>query len=321
MSLTLISSPLQGFTDFRFRNAFNKHLGGIDCFYAPYIRLSGTREIKASYKRDILPENNAALTVIPQVMCKDADDMLLVAEFVQQMGYRELNWNLGCPYPMVSKKGMGAGLIKEKEKIVKILEAVLAKSDIELSIKMRLGNDSPEEGEQLLPLLNEFPIKHIIIHPRLGVQQYKGQVDIVAFERCLQLSKHPIIYNGDINSVATYRKLQVRFPDMQTWVLGRGIISDPFLPSMIKSNSLEYPANANEIFSKFHDTLMHENSLALSGDKHLLLKMSAYWEYFAQLFTNAHKCHKKIKKAQSLRAYETAVNEIIRGEQIVGAKD
>jgi len=321
MSLTLISSPLQGFTDYRFRNAFNKHFGGIDYFYAPYIRLSGEQEIKASYKRDILPENNAALTVIPQVMCKDADDLLLVAEFVKDLGYHELNWNLGCPYPMVSKKGLGAGLIKDKETIVKILEFVSARSDIEISIKMRLGNESPEEGEQLLPLLDEFPIKHIIIHPRLGTQQYKGHVDLTAFERCLQLSKHPIIYNGDINSVATYRKLQERFPYMQTWVLGRGIISDPFLPSMIKNNSLEYPANANEIFSKFHDTLMQENSLALSGDKHLLLKMATYWEYFALLFTNAHKCHKKIKKAQSLRAYEIAVNEIIRGEQIVGMQD
>ena len=107
--IKLYSSPLQGFTDFRFRNAFQKYFGGVDQYMAPYIRLNGKMEIKASVKRDILPENNCTPDLIPQVITKDAGEFLFVAEFVQNLGYKELNWNLGCPYPMVAKRGMGSG--------------------------------------------------------------------------------------------------------------------------------------------------------------------------------------------------------------------
>ncbi|MFT5752313.1 MAG: tRNA-dihydrouridine synthase B, partial [Dokdonia sp.] len=102
MSVTLLSSPLQGFTDFRFRNAFHKYFGGIDTFYAPYIRLDGKLKIKGSYQRDLDPENNIDMPVIPQVMTNDADEFLFVVKYIQELGYTELNWNLGCPYPMVT---------------------------------------------------------------------------------------------------------------------------------------------------------------------------------------------------------------------------
>ena len=130
MDFTLLSSPLQGFTDFRFRNAFNNHFGGIDTFFAPYIKLNGKLEIKKAYERDILPENNKNITVIPQVMTNSAEEFLFVANYVKQLGYKELNWNLGCPYPMVTKRGMGSGLICDFVKIENILKEVYEKSDI-----------------------------------------------------------------------------------------------------------------------------------------------------------------------------------------------
>lgn len=321
MPQTLISSPLQGYTEYKFRNAFEKYFGGIDFFYAPYIRLQGEKEIKASNKRDLLPENNHEVKVLPQVMCKSAEDFLLVADYVKSLGYSELNWNLGCPYPMVTNRGMGAGLIREAEKVTAILDEVFAKSDIEISIKMRLGNESPQEAELLLPLLDAYPIKHITIHPRLGKQQYKGCVDLASFEHCLDLSKHPIIYNGDIHSIDQFRKLQERFPQQSQWMLGRGILFDPFLPQMIRQNSSEYPINGKEIFERFHNELLEAYSQSLSGEKHLLLKMFSFWEYFSELFSNSHKCLKKFKKAQNMRAYEVAVMEVLKNEIIVGIRN
>ena len=142
MSHTLLSSPLQGFTDFRFRNAFNKYFGGIDTFYSPYIRLNGKMVVKAAYARDLLPENNSNLEVIPQIMTNTAEEFLFVAKYVQQFGYKELNWNLGCPYPMVTKRGMGSGLICETEKIDDILNQVNSESDIVVSMKMRMGYEN-----------------------------------------------------------------------------------------------------------------------------------------------------------------------------------
>ncbi len=314
MNYTLLSSPLQGFTDFRFRNAFNKYFGGIDTFYSPYIRLNGKHIIKPAYQRDILPENNVGLEVIPQIITNDADEFLFVANYVQQLGYKELNWNLGCPYPMVTKCGMGAGLINDSIKINEILNKIHSESDIIVSMKMRLGYENSEEILNVLPVLDTFPLKNIAIHARIGKQLYKGVVNLDAFQQCVDTTKHKLYYNGDITSVRVFNEMQERFPTIGHWMIGRGLISDPFLPSMIKNNTLEYPANKNEVFSDFHNTLYQGYSEALSGPNHLLLKMYHLWEYFSIQFSNPRKTLKKIKKAKNIRAYNIAVKEIFEAE-------
>ena len=316
MDYTLLSSPLQGFTDFRFRNAQNKIFGGIDMFYSPYIRLNGKMVIKPSYERDLLPENNLDLEVIPQVITNDADEFLFVAKYVQGLGYKELNWNLGCPYPMVTKSGMGSGLIANPERINNILHRAHSESDILLSMKMRLGYDNSEEILDVLPILDTYPIKNIAIHARIGKQLYKGGVNLDAFQHCVDNTKHKLYYNGDITTVAKFHEMQQRFPSIDHWMIGRGLISDPFLPSMIKNDTTEYPANKMELFSMFHDTLYAIYSESLSGSTHILLKMYHLWEYFSATFSNSHKVLKKIKKAQSIRNYEAAVAEIFKNEKI-----
>jgi tRNA-dihydrouridine synthase len=314
MSFALLSSPLQGFTDFRFRGAFNNYFGGIDTYYAPYIRLNGKRVIKPAYERDILPENNRGLNLIPQIITNDADEFLFVANYVQQVGYKEINWNLGCPYPMVTKCGLGSGLIKQPEKIKNILEKVHEKSDIKVSMKMRLGYDSTQEILNVLPILDLFPLKNIAIHARLGKQLYKGGVDLPAFQKCIDIAKHKLYYNGDITSVLKFKEMQKQFPTINHWMIGRGLIADPFLPSMIKNNTTQYPKNKLEVFQLFHDTLFDEYSKSLSGASHILIKMYHLWEYFAQLFSNERKTLKKIKKASSIQKYILAVNEIVEAE-------
>jgi tRNA-dihydrouridine synthase len=312
MSYTLLSSPLQGFTDFRFRNAQNKIFGGIDTFYSPYIRLNGKMVIKSSYERDLLPENNIGLEVIPQIITNDADEFLFVAKYVQELGYKELNWNLGCPYPMVTKCGMGSGLISNTEKINSILEKVHAESDIIVSMKMRLGYDTTEEILDVFPILEKYPIKNVAIHARIGKQLYKGGVHLDAFQACIDNTKLKLYYNGDISSVAKFKEMQARFPSIDHWMMGRGLIADPFLPSMIKNDTLEYPSDKMKLFSEFHETLYQGYSESLSGTTHILLKMHHLWEYFSVIFSNPHKVHKKIKKANSIRNYEAAVAEIIK---------
>ncbi|MCF6141348.1 tRNA-dihydrouridine synthase family protein [Flavobacterium sp. K77] len=316
MSFTLLSSPLQGFTDFRFRNAQNKLFGGIDTFYSPYIRLNGKLVIKPSYQRDLQLDNNLDLEVIPQVITNDAEEFLFVAKYVLELGYKELNWNLGCPYPMVTKSGMGSGLISNTEKINHILERAHNETDILVSMKMRLGYESPQEILDVLPILDKYPLKNIAIHARLGKQLYKGGVDLDGFQKCIDQAKHTLYYNGDITSVEGFREMQERFPTISHWMIGRGLIADPFLPTMIKNDTTEYPSNKMELFSAFHDTLYAIYSESLSGSTHILLKMYHLWEYFSTTFSNPHKVLKKIKKAQSIRNYEAAVAEIFKNEKI-----
>ena len=315
MTPTLLCSPLQGFTDFRFRNAFHKYFGGIDTFFAPYIRLNGKLEVKASYERDLIPKNNYVPVIHPQVMTNDADEFIFVANYVKQFGYKELNWNLGCPYPMVTKRCMGSGLINDAERIDKILERVHAETDIIVSMKMRMGYDEPSEILDVFPVLEKYPIKNIAIHARIGKQLYKGGVDLASFKKCTESTSHKLYYNGDVTSVEGFREMEKLFPTIDHWMIGRGIIADPFLPQMIKNNTTEYPEDRFEVFSKFHDTLLDEFAQSLSGDSHVIMKMYHYWEYFANSFSNSKKALKKIKKAKNISQYEHAVKEILLDEE------
>lgn len=314
MAITIISSPLQGFTDFRFRNAQEKYFGGVDLFYAPYIRLKGKQEIKASYHRDLDPKNNTVSNLVPQVMCNTADDFLFVAIYVQDLGYKELNWNLGCPYPMVTNRGLGSGLIHKTALVDEILKQVSNESDIDISIKMRLGNESSEEIFDLLPVLEKHPLKNIAVHPRIGKQLYKGGVDLGAFQKVVDSTSHTLHYNGNITSVNDFIRLKERFPSIDHWLLGRGIIANPYLAQMMKNGTDEYPENRIEVFQKFHDEIFNAYREALSGDKHLVLKMLSFWEYFITEFKNSPKGLKKIKKAKKIQDYTRTVNEILGSE-------
>lgn len=313
--MVLLSSPLQGFTDFRFRNAFQQYFGGIDTFYSPYIRLNGTLKIKQSYQNDIDPANNTTLEVIPQIITNDAEEFLFVAKYVRSLGYTELNWNLGCPYPMVAKSGMGSGLICNPSKIHAVLERAHSETDIVVSMKMRMGYEHAQEILEVFPILDQYPLKNIAIHARIGKQLYKGPVDLEAFERCIGSTRHKLYYNGDITSVATFKAMEARFPTLDHFMIGRGLIADPFLPSMIKNNSSAYPDNRWEIFSAFHDTIYQQYDAYLSGPTPIKLKMLGFWEFFSQSTNNPQKTYKAIKKATNPFKYKQAVAQIIANEQ------
>ena len=315
MSITLLSSPLQGFTDFRFRNAFHHYFGGINTFYAPYIKMNGKMVIKNNYQRDLNPENNQVSELIPQVMTNNPDEFLFVIKYIQSLGYKELNWNLGCPYPMVTKQGMGSGMICQPQKIDEVLHKAHNESDVTISMKMRMGYEEPTEILEVFPILEKYPLKNIAIHARIGKQLYKGGTDLDSFQKCVENSPHKLYYNGDITSVQAFRELQERFPSIDHFMIGRGLIADPFLPSMIQNNTTEYPENRWQIFKEFHDTIYKQYDEALSGPTPIKMKMLGFWEYFSQSFDNPQKTYKAIKKAGNQVKYKAAVAEIFAKQQ------
>lgn len=271
--------------------------------------------IKPGYQADLQLKNNNTLTVIPQVMTCSADEFLFVSKYVQSLGYTELNWNLGCPYPMVTNKGLGSGLIASPDKIDQILDRVHSECDITVSMKMRMGYEHCAEILDVFPVLEKYPIKNVGIHARIGKQLYKGVVDLDGFQRCIDSTNLKLYYNGDITSVSKYNEMKNRFPSIDHWMLGRGLIADPFLPSMIKAGTSEYPENRIEIFSKFHDRLFSEYEQKLTGDKAIIMKLLHYWEYFASVFDKPEKIVKKIKKTKTIEAYDEAIAEILANER------
>lgn len=289
-------APLRGVTDHLFRTLFTDHFGGFDLAVAPFISSRRDRVIKPKYIRDVLPENNHCLPVVPQILSKSARDFSFLANHLYDLGYEIVNWNLGCPFPRVTKKMRGSGMLPHAELIREFLDEAVPDLKGSLSIKIRLGWHSADDIYNLIPTLNEYPIKELIIHPRTGIQGYDGDVDLEAFEKCLSLSTHPVVYNGDIRTVDDFRRLSHRFHTVHRWMLGRGCISDPFLPRAIKAPGELIPDKIEKM-KKFHNALYDGYSDLLDGPSHVMNRMKGFWRYFSLLFIDCRKSVKKIMKS------------------------
>ena len=313
MSNKILLAPIQGVTDYQFRNTFNKYFKGVDSMYSPFLRVDNDMQLRNSKIKDILPENNKSINLIPQILTNNPDEFIYMSQFLADKGYEHINWNLGCPFPMLTRRELGSGLLPHYSKIDNILEKVISKISVKLSIKMRIGYEEENDIFKILPILNKFPIHEIIIHPRTGKQMYKGEVNIDVFEKCLSQTKHKVSYNGDINTLNDFNNLSSRLPNVNSWMLGRGIVANPFLAMQIKQ--IDISEDKMQIFKEFHDALCDEYLKKLSGPSHLLSKMRVYWEYFSLSFSNSHKVYKRIKKATSIDKYNIAVDQNCNEEQ------
>lgn len=307
----LYLAPLQSFTDHHFRNAFQQTLGDVDRFYAPYLKMSNDGSIKEGPKNDVLPKNNPFEIVVPQLMACCADDFLLMANYLSDLGYQEVNWNLGCPYPMVAKRDLGSGILNKPEKVLSILEEVINKTNLSIGIKMRMGYEDTSDILTLLPALNQFPLSEIIVHARYGKQLYTGSCDYDRFEECIPLSKHKLIYNGDILSVEDFRRLKQRFPSIHHWMIGRGAVSNPFIFEMIQENEGQLPEDWKEVFYEFVQLLLESQLQESSNEGNVLVKMKHFWEYFSTSFENPNKVYRIIKKSESIIDYRTNIEHLL----------
>lgn len=312
MTVNICLAPLKGVTDAIFRTAYAEFFSGIDWAIAPFLTTIKGTCVKPSHLRQVLPENNRQMPVVPQIISKTAGNFILLAQALFDLGYSSVNWNLGCPYPMVARKGRGSGMLPNPESVTAFLDQALPAMTGRLSIKMRLGRHGPDEIETLLPLLNDYPLDSITIHPRTGVQMYSGRPNLEVFEKCLTLTRHRVIYNGDIVSRAGFVRLQMRFPQINTWMIGRGAIKDPFLPAAIKGQSDKDQVSLQR-FRGFHDALFARYRSVLYGPSHLLGRMKGLWSYFINGFQDDHKFRKKILRTQTVDHYHDVVNRFFDG--------
>ena len=308
----LYLAPLQGITDSLYRKVFHQHFGGFDAAIAPFINPQRHCTAKEKWFTDVLPENNPGLPVIPQLLNTDAEDFITLTTRLQDLGYTEINWNLGCPVPMVAGKKRGSGILPYPETIVSLLEKIIPRIKARLSIKTRLGYHQSREILTLLPMLEDFPLTEIIVHARLGRQLYNGRVDLDGFALCRDHSTHELAYNGDIITAEIFTDLRARFPWVQRWMIGRGVLADPFLAMAIREKTVPTRDRLKKL-AEFHCDLYREYRLRLSGPGHLLGRMKQLWLYLIASFPEKQKNLKKIKKATSERDYLQAVEDIFSG--------
>ncbi len=310
--LKIYQAPIQGFTDFTFRETLSELFGGIDKYFVPYLSFGKGHEIKKSQLREIFPENNQARPVVPQVLFSDLNELLELANILMEIGYEEINLNMGCPYPMATNKGRGAAWLEKPADLNEVLQQFFGKNlPAKFSVKMRSGTTNNQDFKAILEVLNQFPFEEIIFHPRTADQMYDGKANPQLFAEAVSLLNIPLVYNGDIFSVTDLQDLQNLLPEQSTWMIGRGLLINPALAAQLKGEVFEPKALRGKM-REFHDRLLESYSTRLQGDGHILMKMNQFWSYFSESFENPHKAMKMVKKSSNLLKYNAAVTEIFK---------
>ena len=307
MSIPIHFAPLQGYTDDVYRRIHNELMGGIQTYYTPFLRMEGGG-VRSKDMRDIRPEFNEGMPVVPQIIVKSMKEFGFLTGIVEEKGYTRVDINMGCPFPLQAKHGRGSGLLAHVDIIEEMAKAIAAKSQLKFSVKMRLGWENVNEWRPALDILNSTPLEQITLHPRIGTQQYKGSVSMEAFEEFYKLCKHPLIYNGDVTSVDDIRKLEEMDPKLAGVMIGRGLLARPSL-------ALEYASGVELSWEKrrsllldFHDRIKAHYETTANSETQVHSRLRLFWEYMEEEL--GRKAYKKIMKAGNLKNYLSAVREI-----------
>ena len=309
--MNLYYAPLEGITGYVYRNAFhNTFKPNIDKYFSPFISPGVNQPLTPKELRDIHPDNNKGMKLIPQILANNPDDFLLASTYIKDLGYNEVNLNLGCPSGTVVAKGKGSGLLADTDKLLRMLDKIYEKTDMEVSVKTRIGKDDPEEFPELLELFNRFPIKELIIHPRIRTDFYKNTPNMEMFELAYNESKNPVCYNGDVVDVSGFKRITDKYPNMTAIMIGRGFLKNPMLAGEIIGEHID-----TKLVKQFHDELLAGYEEVMSGEKPVLFKMKEIWCYMLDLYKDSEgidKIAKKIRKAEKLNAYKEAVDVLFK---------
>jgi tRNA-dihydrouridine synthase len=305
-------APLEGVTGYIYRNAYEEFFGEIDKYFLPFISPTKNKGFTSRELNDILPEHNQGINAVPQILTNNSEYFIGTINEIAKFGYNEVNLNLGCPSGTVVAKHKGSGFLAKRKELNEFLEEVFSKTSTKISIKTRIGKDSPDEFFELIEIFNKYPLEELIIHPRIQTDYYKNKPNMEVFKEGLALSKNPVCYNGDIFNVNNYKELTQDYPELKAVMLGRGIIANPALIIQIKNND-----NVDkQKIRGFHDAVYKGYQQILSGDRNVLFKMKEVWFYMIRLFADSDKYAKKIRKTDRLQEYESIVANIFNELEI-----
>ena len=342
-------APMEGITGYIYRNAFHDYFTGVDKYFTPFLSPNQNRALNPKEIRDVLPENNKGMQVVPQILTNRADYFLRAAEELKEKyGYGEVNLNLGCPSRTVVSKGKGAGFLAKPEELDSFFREVFHNIKGEMSVKARIGVNDSKQFRHLMDIFNQYPLCELIIHPRIQKDYYGNSPDWEVFGEAVHVSSIPLCYNGDIFTLEDYRRIKAAFPEVNRIMLGRGLLMNPMLAETIKKEEtgrkktddtgtgkadeagrgkgheseladdpqIEKMAGEEAVMDKkrlkgFHDRLYNDYKVVMSGEKNVLFKMKEFWVYAGNLFPGEEKQLKKIKKASRAGEYESAVEKIL----------
>ena len=260
-----------------------------------------------------MPENNKGINLVPQILTNDSEGFILTAKKLKDLGYNEINLNLGCPSGTVVGKKRGSGFLSHREELDKFLEEIFKIDDMKISIKTRLGMDKPEEFYELIKIYNKYPMEELIIHPRTRQDFYGNKPNLEVFKEAISLSKNPVCYNGDIFTLEDHNKLVETFKEVDKIMLGRGVLANPALINEILNNEFM----DKKVLKEFHDEIFNKYREVFNEDRNAMFRMKELWGYMIYMFSNNKKYAKKIKKAQKVVDYNQAVTSLFLEQDIL----
>lgn len=294
-------APLEGLTDSIYRRLHHKYFGGVDRYFTPFFSPTIHRSLTPREARELPPAESASYYGVPQLLTKVPEDFLWMTGVCRDLGYQEVNLNVGCPSGTVTSKGKGSGMLRDLESLDRFLDAVFA-APLPISVKTRIGFESAEEFTEVLQIYNRYPLKELIIHPRVRTAFYKGPVDMDSFRYALQESKAPVCYNGSLRTRSEISAFTAEFPAVDSIMLGRALVAEPGLltPGGTTADKLE----------DFHRELLEEYTREFGGARNAMFRLKENWRYWLCKFEGAEKLGKRLRKATDVDEYKTVTREI-----------
>lgn len=348
-------APMEGVTGYCFRTAYNAAFPGLDRFYTPFLSANDTFQFTHREERDVAPEHNLGIRVVPQIITNNAEMFVWAIREMAKLGYTEVNLNAGCPSGTVVAKGKGAGLLRDPDRLDEFLDQTFAllekegicydvadapevplfekmspaetlaseagdgeitpkpvktadgRTHVCISVKTRIGGWEPDEAGELIRIYNRYPLKDLIVHPRVQKQIYRGEVHLDVFRQFVEESKHHLVYNGDIVTVADYERITRMFPSIDSIMIGRGLLTNPALVRQIRGGD----AATLEELKAFHEQLLENYMTEMQSERNTLFKMKEYWNWLSQSFEGSERYMKEIRKADSIVRYRAAVRNLL----------
>lgn len=298
-------APLEGLTDSTFRKIHHKYFPeGIHRYYTPFFSPTVHRALTPREARELPPADSLDAQVIPQLLTKVPDDFLWMAQQCKDLGYKEVNLNLGCPSGTVTAKGKGSGMLRDLAALDAFLEQIYTHAPLPISVKTRIGFTESAEFPALLEIYNRYPIAELTVHPRVRTAFYKGTVDMDTFRLCMEQSKNPVCYNGDITTRDHAKALSKEYPQLEAIMIGRGLIGNP---GMLMPGGTQ-----RQTLAAYLDELLETYLVAFGGSRNAMFRMKEHWGMLIHKFENNEKLAKQLRKTTDLDQFRSITSQILQ---------
>ena len=297
-------APLEGLTDSIYRRTHHRFFPGVDAYYMPFFSPTAHRALTPREARELPNADTEAFAAVPQIMTKDAEDFLWAARQCFDRGYGEVNLNLGCPSGTVFSKGKGSGMLRDPDQLDRFLEEIYRHTPLPVSLKTRLGVEDANEFLRLLDIYNRYPVKLLILHPRVRKDFYDSPIQWEMFQYAMEHSRNPLCFNGNLTSLGQITEFQRAYPGIQSLMVGRGLIGNPAMlcPERATADNLE----------GFCDSLLEQYIESFGGSRNAMFRLKENWRYLLCLFDGAQKLGKQLRKTTDVAQYRALTHEIIR---------